>query len=220
MVLLVWCEAPHLAGEASVLPIQADTARLRLHLYTRCLYSAPALPQHISGCQGKLEKPCGPAGSWEAANGAGPRWGRINSASLHLPNAKSLSVWFQESSLHLCPQAWNLLNQISEANSSLKQSSQGLPCCSLAAGSVCWLALKSTALRLTNTSTALRSFLVHVVSSQKSQSAAPQSSPVKASPFFLLGLLSWTLQPAQHLSPAQTAHKEVILHPGVWDAPI
>lgn len=60
-------------------------AGLRPHLHSRCSYCspspAPALPQPASGCQGKLEKPCDPAGSWEAANGAGPRWGQGTAAS-------------------------------------------------------------------------------------------------------------------------------------------
>lgn len=56
-----------------ILPVRADTARLRPHLtavhLSVCLYHspspAPALPQPSSGFQGRLEKPRGPAGSWE-----------------------------------------------------------------------------------------------------------------------------------------------------------
>lgn len=109
------------SGQAEVTPVQQVLVPQPL--------SSPALSQQASGCQRKLEKPCGPAGSWEAAKRAGPGW--EGQTELPAPahqlcphqgvtaaHAKSLSVWFQES-LHLCPQVWNLVNQTSEANSSL-----------------------------------------------------------------------------------------------------
>lgn len=102
---------------------------------SRCCTTAPLQPLlcrsvlGLPGETGKALRCCWQLGSckWGWA-----QVGTVNSSFLHLPTSAALSAaptapahtfsgWFQES-LHLCPQAQSLLNQISEASSSLSKA--------------------------------------------------------------------------------------------------